>query len=191
MLKWLRWRSTTRLVAPSPPKGDGPSSSSPSGADPDRRLEHQPGLLRQRHLGQQVVDPFLDRTPRILVRIQPAVAVEVAHASTVDLEFRRFHSHLGPDHTSGAEISRAGPSPYRLHWARRRPAPQSRSAARSPNVRAPRGCGRSCRRAAAAHRRARTFAPGARLSPARLRRACLTGCCPAGVAARSGRWRSP
>ena len=71
------------------------------GPDPDRRLEHQARLLGERHLREEVIDPLLDRTPGILVGIQPAVAVEVAHAPAVDLEHRRFHSPSPVDHTAG------------------------------------------------------------------------------------------
>ena len=63
------------------------------GADPDRRLEHQARLLGERHLREQVVDALLDRDAWILVRIQPAVAVEVAHAPAVDVECHRIARH--------------------------------------------------------------------------------------------------
>ena len=86
MLKWLRWRSTTSRFVPSPPNADGPLEQLSLRPDPDRRLEHQTRLLGERHLREEVIDPLLERTPGILVGIQPAVAVEVAHAPAVDLD---------------------------------------------------------------------------------------------------------
>ena len=48
------------------------------GANADRRVVHEPGLLQERHLREQVVDALLDRPARILVGVEPSVAVEVA-----------------------------------------------------------------------------------------------------------------
>src|SRR5436189_160401 len=43
-------------------------------------VEHQPDLLLERHLTEEVVDAHVERLRRILVRIEPAVAVQVAEA---------------------------------------------------------------------------------------------------------------
>ena len=78
-------------------------------ADEDRRVEHQTGLLLERHARQEVVDALLDRPPRILVRIELPVAVEVAHAPTVDLERDRIRCrrHLASDHMIRADAADA------------------------------------------------------------------------------------
>jgi len=67
--------------------------------DPDRRLEHQARLLLERHAGEQVGDPLLQGTSRILVRVEFPVAVEVAHAPAIHFERHRLRSHSGADHT--------------------------------------------------------------------------------------------
>jgi hypothetical protein len=79
------------------------------GADEDRRVEHQARLLLERHAGQEIVDPLLDRQPRILVRVELAVAVEVAHAPPVDLERDRIgcRRHSAHDHTIRADTAGA------------------------------------------------------------------------------------
>ena len=40
-------------------------------------VKHQAGLFLERHLGEQVVDPLLDRAVGIFVGIDPAVLVQV------------------------------------------------------------------------------------------------------------------
>ena len=61
--------------------------------DPDRRVEHQARLLLERHPAEEVVDPLLERAPRILVGVELPVAVEVADAPTVYLERDRVRRH--------------------------------------------------------------------------------------------------
>ena len=88
------------------------------GRDEDRRVEHQPRLLLERHLREQVVHPLLDRPPRILVRVELAVPVEVAHAPPVVLVGRRLR-HAAWDHTVSATPRRGEPALPSRRGARR------------------------------------------------------------------------
>ena len=83
-LKWFM-QPLEDHVRSVPPGRNRPGSSArlPSGFTPDDFVEHQPDLLFERHLRQQVLDPFLDRAARVLVRVQPAVLVQVAEGKAV------------------------------------------------------------------------------------------------------------
>lgn len=45
-------------------------------------VKHQPRLLFQGHLGEEIRDPFLDRPAAIFVGVQPAVLIQVAEGET-------------------------------------------------------------------------------------------------------------
>ncbi len=51
-------------------------------------VEHQGGLLRQGHPGQEVLDALLDGQPRVLVGLHGAVVVEVAERRAVGVAQR-------------------------------------------------------------------------------------------------------
>ena len=102
------------------------------GPDEDRRVEHQPRLLLERHLSEQVVDPLLDRPPRILVRVELAVPVEVAHAPPVDLVGRRLR-HAAWDHTVSATTRRGEPQTGRPSRSGARRTPPGVTATNAPS----------------------------------------------------------
>ena len=85
---------------PSPPNGDGPSSSSPSGPIPIGGWNISPAFSASVIRAEQVLDALLDRDTRVLVRVQLSVAVEVAHAPAVDVECHRIARHSARDHTA-------------------------------------------------------------------------------------------
>ena len=56
----------------------------------DHGVHHQPDLLLQRHLPQEILDAFVDGTSEVLIDVEASVFVQIAKGDAVDQQIRRI-----------------------------------------------------------------------------------------------------